>query len=401
MSSLSLNVLFCVCVHAEMATSFARTRNLAIMMATSFLIVTMFNAPELISDPLQLTISQDLVSTCDSNPFTHEYPIRTALQSMNTVKSLCIFIDRFDDLNVFYGNAFTRAEKDIPQSCPLPDGGTCIVHHSIAHSKSSNVVLRMARFASRWKNVRYHDNQLLAIFQSEAGRGEYGLQQLRDADIKISFHPSSDILSTEVCNLPVHTWETKPPPSPSERRGVALFVSNCKLFSNSRWRSNYLVELMKHIHIDSYGKCWHNVETPVTRSNAFDSFSGLASKYRMVVAFENTIEDDYISEKLNLVYSSGAIPVYWGPPQIYSWVPGNHTFIDASKFQGPKDLAEYLKRVDMEDDLFRYHTSNFDIAKTKERIASLCPNRSMLCSLCHVAHKKLRLRRLKELHELY
>lgn len=377
-----------------MATSTARQRTLAaaVMLVTAFLIVMMLNAPELMHDPLQLTISQDLVATCDSSPLAHQYPTYSVLQSFNTVNSLCIFLERFEDLNVFYGNSFARAEKDFPQSCPLPDGGICIVHHSIAYAKSSNVVFRMTRFVSRWKNVRYHDSQLLAILQSEAGRGEYGLQQLHEADIKIDYHPSSDILSSDICGLPVQKWETEPAASPSERRGVALFVSDCRFFSNSRWRSEYLVELMKHIHIDSYGKCWHNVETPVTRHNAFASFPGLASKYRMVISFENTVEDDYITEKIGLVYASGAIPVYWGPPQIYSWVPGNHTFIDASKFKGPEDLAKYLKRVDDEDDLFRYHTSNFDIAKTKERIASLCPNISVLCSLCQVAHKKLRMR---------
>lgn len=130
-----------------MATSTARQRTLAaaVMLVTAFLIVLMLNAPELMYDPLQLTISQDLVATCDSSPLAHQYPV---LQSFNTDNSLCIFLERFDDLNVFYGNSFARAEKDFPQSCPLPDGGICIVHHSIAYAKSSNVVFRMACFVS-------------------------------------------------------------------------------------------------------------------------------------------------------------------------------------------------------------------------------------------------------------
>ena len=114
----------------------------------------------------------------------------------------------------------------------------------------------------------------------------------------------------------------------------------------------------------------------------------ISSSYRMVVTFENLIQDDYITEKINFVLFSGAIPVYWGPPQIYSWVPGNHSFIDASKYT-PEDLAKYLKRVDEEDDLFRYHTTNFDVNKTKEMISRLCPKVSYMCATCQIAQKKL------------
>ena len=66
-----------------------------------------------------------------------------------------------------------------------------------------------------------------------------------------------------------------------------------------------------------------------------------------------------------MAYSGRAIPVYWGPPDIYDWVPGNHTFIDPRNFSGPKELAEYMKRVAEDDALFNYHTSNFDWDRTK------------------------------------
>ena len=111
----------------------------------------------------------------------------------------------------------------------------------------------------------------------------------------------------------------------------------------------------------------------------------------MVVTFENLIQDSYISEKIIVVFSSGAIPVYWDPPQVYSWVPGNHSFIDASKYKdSPEDLAKYLKRVNEEDDLFKYHTSNFDINKTKEMVKRLCSTGvPYMCRTCQIAQQKL------------
>ena len=143
-----------------------------------------------------------------------------------------------------------------------------------------------------------------------------------------------------------------------------------------------------------HGQCLHNKDEPHEANGAITdkgaNLAKLSSKYRMVVTFENLIQDDYITEKILLVFASGAIPVYWGPPQIYSWVPGNHSFIDASKYS-PEDLAKYLKRVDEDDDLFRYHTSKFDINKTKEMINRLCLAADVhyMCRPCQIAQKKL------------
>ena len=303
-----------------------------------------------------------------------------------TASNISIFVESFDQLNAFYGNMFAKSEKSIPGSCPLPGGGTCTIHHSTAAAKTSDVVFRMVRFIHSGDTVRYHEGQLIAVLNSEADRGEYGLQQLKVADIRIDHHFSSDTQFAEICSLPVAMWESSPPPDPSQRKGIAIVTSNCGV----QWRSNYIVELMKYIHIDSYGYCWHNTDIKVSNASIPVPVD-VASKYRLYVTFENTIEDDYITEKIVFAYKAGAIPVYWGPPQIYSWVPGNHTFIDASQYS-PEELAKYLKRVVEKDDLYLYHMSNFDIVKTKERIARLCPKDSLMCEVCKIAHRKLQMR---------
>lgn len=306
-----------------------------------------------------------------------------------TSKSVHIYLERFDDLNLFYNNYFAKAEKYVPHSCPLTDNTTCVLHHSKEIAQTSDVVFRMVRFISPEIAERYHNTQLLAVLMTEAEGGEYGLQQLHNADIRVDHHPSSEVVWSEACGLPVKKWETEPAANATQRSGIAMFTSNCA----AKWRSQYFSELMKHVDIDSYGHCLHNVDIPASHhSRRGSSFIEIGSKYRMVITFENTIEDDYITEKIGQAYKSGAIPVYWGPPQIYSWVPGNHTFIDASTFEGPEDLAKYLKRVNEEDELFQYHTSNFDIAKTKERIYKVCPQMSVICSVCQVADLKLRQR---------
>ena len=324
------------------------------------------------------TAKDVIFSSVDSAP-----PSKDTLGSTNVT----IFVESFNDLDAFYGNGFTRAEKEIPRTCQLPHGGTCILHHSRASASTSDVVFRMVRFIHPNDTVRYHEGQLLAVMNSEAERGEYGLQQLREADIRIDHHPSSEIMLAEICALPVQRWESSPPANPAERKGIAMFISNC----GAKWRLDFLDKVARIVHIDSYGRCLHNKDEPPAAGNdKFVNLVKISSKYRMVVTFENLIQDDYISEKIVNVFASGAIPVYWGPPQIYSWVPGNHSFVDASKYSRPEDLAKYLKRVDEEDDLFKYHTSNFDVNKTKEMIKRLCSKGvPYMCRICQIAQETL------------
>ena len=288
----------------------------------------------------------------------------------------------------YYGESSVKDLNLAASKCPLPNGGKCTVQNS---DVSADVLFRMVKHwpygltyvADKITRTRRCDQQLLAVLSSEAETSHFQRKQLNAADIRIDYHPSSDVFVSEVCGLPLDVLEHRTPPDPSKRKGIAMFVSNCA----AKWRTKYLQELMKHVHIDSYGACFRNAWQDSVTSTKFDSLIETAKKYRMVVCFENTITSDYITEKISLIYTSGAIPVYWGPPQIYSWVPGNHSFIDASVFSA-KDLANYLKKVNEDDDLFRYHTTNLEIDRSRAKVKQLCPNTEYICRVCKVAYRK-------------
>ena len=303
--------------------------------------------------------------------------------------NVSIYVESFDWLNSFYPDKFGKLEKTITRDCVLPQGGKCILQHT---DTRSDVLFRMVYKEAepgRIGPTKYFDKQLLAVLNTEAevdNPRSIQMQQLSYADIRISYHPSSDVFLSDICYLPLHILEKRKPPDPRERKGIALFLSDCRF----QWRTDYIRELMDLVHIDSYGLCFHNVPQPSSRDRGInvDEFIRISSKYRMVITFENTVQTDYMSEKINMVYQSGAIPVYWGPPEIYSWVPGDHSFIDASKFSGPQELATYLKNVEENDELFRFHTTNFDLQKSWKRIDDLCVERKepYMCRVCRIAH---------------
>lgn len=53
-----------------------------------------------------------------------------------------------------------------------------------------------------------------------------------------------------------------------------------------------------------------------TIENGWNNLKEIYSKYKFVMAFENSNEDGYITEKIMNVYISGAIPIYWGTSKI-------------------------------------------------------------------------------------
>jgi hypothetical protein len=286
-------------------------------------------------------------------------------------KLVTMYFDQFARMNNYFGT-FASDEKEVPETCNLPDGAKCRPQHT--DSKADVVFKSIQAYSSP---IRHCYPQIVAILNSEAVVSS----TMNLADIRIDHHLSSGALYNEACGIPAEMLATREPPDPKARQGTGLFLSNCGV----SWRSNFIKGVMDHTYVHSYGRCFHNQKEPSDRGMYLGTYSKHASKHRTVITFENTIQADYISEKIMLVYESGAIPVYWGPPEIYLWVPGNHSFIDASKFKDPKALADYLKRIDEEDDLFRYHTTNLDTEKTLRMKRKYCENK--ICRTCRVAYE--------------
>ena len=307
--------------------------------------------------------------------------------------NITIFLESFkqvDNILALRGR-LTQFEASYPKACPLPNGGTCTLQHS---NSSADVVFRVVRAVSNHP-LRYWPGQILAVLNLEANRGAYGIypggfRQLEIADIRIDHHPSSDAVYSEMCRyFSMDVWEKQPPPDPKKRKGIAMFSSDCNVpWKGFPERKKYYLELIKFLHIDHYGRCWHNVDSPWRKGDDWkEAFVEIASKYRMVIAFENIIQKDYISAKLPLIFRAGTIPVYRGPPEAYQWIPGNHSIIDADKYNSPKELADYLKRVNEDDQLFKYHTTNFELKQARETWNKVCARADYMCITCKLAHK--------------
>ncbi|XP_066492084.1 4-galactosyl-N-acetylglucosaminide 3-alpha-L-fucosyltransferase FUT6-like [Tiliqua scincoides] len=132
---------------------------------------------------------------------------------------------------------------------------------------------------------------------------------------------------------------------PSKSKLLAWAVSNWN--PNSR-RVKYYNELKKYIKVDVYGRN----HMPLPR----DKHLSILSQYKFYLAFENSIHEDYITEKLwKNSFLSKAVPVVCGPPRKnYERHLPPDSFIHIDDFPTAKELANFLQELDK--DAIRYQS---------------------------------------------
>ena len=104
-----------------------------------------------------------------------------------------------------------------------------------------------------------------------------------------------------------------------------------------------------------YGKGWSKSDFDVSIENIFDEkYKGyvddkleVTSKSKFVLAYENAIRNDYVTEKIFDVLKSGFVPIYLGAPNIEEYVPKD-CFINKQDFNTYEDLYAYLKNMSEE-----------------------------------------------------
>lgn len=149
---------------------------------------------------------------------------------------------------------------------------------------------------------------------------------------------------------------------------VCMFISS---MVNQSKRLDYIKELMKYINIDSYGSWLKNKSRTVDlgRSTKLEVYS----KYKFVIAFENAIYPDYVTEKLYHPLLAGAVPIYLGAPNIENFVPGDNCFVDVRNYKSPKELALFIDKCFVDDNEFlkfhkwRYEPFNKEFIRQEEQ----------------------------------
>jgi hypothetical protein len=170
-------------------------------------------------------------------------------------------------------------------------------------------------------------------------------------------------------------------------QGASFIAHNCDSRNN---RELVVRELMNYIRVDSLSSCLHNAELPngTSLQGGSNEKKKVMHAYLFHLAFENSQEDDYITEKLWDALESGTLPVYLGAPNVKEYTPPN-SIISWHDFESTKELALYMNKVASNKSLYQlFHAwrtkplpesfqQKFDFTKTDS-----------ICRMCRWAYAK-------------
>ena len=162
------------------------------------------------------------------------------------------------------------------------------------------------------------------------------LEFMRHFDLTMTYHLHSDIPCV-YCGAETRDALKRRPLPKTQSASTAFFGSNS---ADRCGRLDYVRDLMQYLPVDSYGRCFTNRQL----SEDFGATTKLETiaRYKFTLAFENSISQDYVTEKFFGPLIAGSVPVYRGAPNIEDFAPGEHCFINAADFKGPRELSEYL-----------------------------------------------------------
>ncbi|XP_069692392.1 alpha-(1,3)-fucosyltransferase C-like isoform X2 [Periplaneta americana] len=155
---------------------------------------------------------------------------------------------------------------------------------------------------------------------------------------------------------------------------VAWFVSQCQTPSQ---REQYVAELSKFIPVDVYGNCGN---LKCDRRNESKCNELLRSTYKFYLAFENSLCNDYVTEKFFRALRYNVVPIVYGGANYHHIAPPM-SYINVEDFDTPKKLAKFLLHLDKNPQEYRKYFWWTSYYKVNQYF------RYAFCKLCEKLHK--------------
>lgn len=304
------------------------------------------------------------------------YP-RDAREGSNTTRDL----PRILLWTPFYGawigalgsNAGTR---EVVTSACTP---ACLLTNDRTHLNSSDAIVFHVRDidmnglpGSRWASQKWvfwsmepPPYSLFPGFRYMANMFNWTMSYRFDSDVFVPYGRLTKTGNVSVEKDHKELWRSK-----SEM--AVWMVSHCD--TDGR-REAYVEELKKHMSLHVYGLCGSHTCPQSKGSACYHEFE---RKYFFMLAFENSLCRDYVTEKFFTALKYDMVPVVFGDAN-YSRLAPPGSYIDALSFATPRDLAQHLHSVAKD---FQVYRGYFEW-KARHKIVSWVENFCDLCSKLH------------------
>ncbi|XP_061459834.1 alpha-(1,3)-fucosyltransferase 7 [Rhineura floridana] len=205
-----------------------------------------------------------------------------------------------------------------------------VFHHWVLQHGGSSLPRSKLHPWQKWVWLSLESPAHTKILAGWDGMFNWVMTYRRDSDI---FLPYGELVPQPSGNVNI----------PEKTSLVSWVISN---YYHTQERAHLVHDLSKHIKIDVYGKANRKPLCPAC-------LLATISKYKFYLAFENSIYQDYITEKLwRNALLAGTVPVVMGPPRAnYQQFIPSEAFIHVDDFSSAKELADFL--ATMNDSLYR------------------------------------------------
>ena len=199
---------------------------------------------------------------------------------------------------------------------------------------------------------------------------------LSDWDIIISWRKNRDLfifpglfILNESHNYPLYKILTRE--KYYKDRFCCFCTSNCdEKYDGVNKRMKFFNLLSKYKFVHSIGKCNNNTKMDQRYDYWIDNTIENYKRYKFVIVGENSIIDDYITEKIFTALCAGCIPIYIGPSNINKYV-NKDCFINTANFRSYEDCIKYILKVDSDNTLYEKYI--YQPIMDKEQFYKLTP----------------------------
>ena len=281
---------------------------------------------------------------------------------------------------VLWWTPFTPNERTVKTCKKGSSTRTCLFTQSrTEYANPLTAVFMFYASQMQWEDMPLprRPSHMWAIIQEESPKNNWVLAfedgiSLFNMTATPSRHSTYPLVTQYLPSLEVLLKPPLVPVADKGKGGIGLVLylhSDCGTPSD---RDTYVAELMKHVQVDACGKCLHNKDLPEHLVDPLtmdhQDLLKLQSQYKFSIAFENAICHDYITEKLWRSLTVGSVPIVRGSPTVRDWLPDDKSAIIADEFSSPKELAEFLKSLDADNDKYEEYLAWKQHGVTNQRL---------------------------------
>ncbi len=157
----------------------------------------------------------------------------------------------------------------------------------------------------------------------------------------------------------------------SEKTRFCNFIyANSSAVSADPTRERFFELLSKYKRVDAPGAACNNMENVVPHSAGVQAKLAFMGSCKFSIAFENSSQPGYTTEKLVHAYGANTVPIYWGNPDVGRYFD-TASMINCHEYSSFEAVVDQVRRLDDDAELYlatlaanRTHSAALDAYKT-------------------------------------